>query len=201
MSHLAPVAPARTQIERARQALADQPPDGLTVRELAALADVSYGTAWRAINPRRVREYERRARKRKNDWENRHRARCASCRRPLAAGTGRANGTISRRAKTGLCRDCLDAQAASRMLALMRMRYAAVPIREIARLTRRSPNSVYGELSRLRAAGFDVPKSPTGIRVESYAQNARVANMRDTLARHGVTPGNLPAHLEQRAAL
>jgi len=168
-----------------------------TYTAAAAAFGVSTSAVWKRINT----EATRRMRARENDgayrnaqkraWENAHRARCAKCGSPLAAGSVSADGSPTKRSRTGVCAVCTAKRRVDLAIKMMRLRVAyGMSNRDIAARLGIAPHTVLSEMNRLRAAGYDIPLDPyfknRTVRAAAVGRSSEV--LREGLMARGIMP-------------
>ena len=152
--------------------------EGLTLQAIGERLGVSHATVWKWLNPERHREHvlkqearpERKAAKRA--WENEHDRGECPCGATLGVG--------ARRHGIKVCRDCFDEMravgTAMRRERIAEMWARGLKQREIAAEIGTTRPTISVEMSRMRAAGWDLPLrrnwTPDGY---ERARNARRA--------------------------
>lgn len=179
----------------------------LTYATIASRLGVDRSMVWKWLNPVANSTHEKNRNASKRAWERAHRASCTRCGAPHGPGTARADG--SRRDVGDLCAGCLTSGRAERALEMWRLRAEFGCLNgEIAERLGASVHTVEAELYRLRAIGFDIPRSPY---VPSAARKQRdsatlvggkeAATLAQALAARGITPDDPPAWSRQPRAV
>lgn len=131
---------------------------GMPMRRIERDLGVPYGRVRRICMPDDMRERDRRDNARRNaekrQWEQEHdRPPCPKCGQPMSVGAHR-DGYKQ-------CQRCVSAAAGERMTEMVRLRNEeGLDTREIAARYDVAPHVVAKVLSRARAAGFEVARSP-----------------------------------------
>lgn len=151
----------------------------LSAAEIADRLGKSHSCVWKALNPEKAREYNRRANvkraEQKRAWDRmdaeRNRATCTRCGGPMGKGSGRQK---TNRPRT--CQTCIAAAARERDETLIRRWAEGAPVWKIAHELGTTANSLGTRINRIRTRDGGMELLPYRYR-EDWV-DATVAGMR-----------------------